>query len=142
MAVKNVWQDDRYDYSGSTLHFCIKKYNTRIYEGECSAEDFPIAIYPNRVAQAFLGGAFDGVDSAGTFSNAEASADFSLMSMTESGGTWVEDQVLYSVTYVNGYAGQFNSNMSEPINGRMDPREKMFYTSYHNSATTVEITAI
>ena len=133
MAVKNVWIDDAYDYSGQTLHYRIKKDGFTIVEEEASARDFPIKIYLNRVAQAYLESTFP--ENSGVTQDKGAYAEFALVEM--SGDT--ESRTLYAVTYINAYAGEFRTAMTNPVNGHADPRQRIFYTSYNNSGTTITV---
>lgn len=136
MAVRNVWIDDAVPYSGDTLDFIIKRNGVRVYDGYCVAKDAPIVLYPNRIAQEFLESNFS--PESGVTADPGASADFSVVRM--SGDT--EAETLYSVTYINGYAGEFSPVLSEPINGKMDYRGKIMFSSYNASATTITIETI
>lgn len=133
MAVKNVWIDDAYDYSGQTLHYRVKMNGNAIEEGIASAMDFPIRIYLNRVAQAYLESSFP--EATGVTLDEGAYAEFSLVEM--SGDT--ESTTLYTVTYINAYSGSASRRMSSPINGHADLRQRLFYTTYNNSATTITV---
>ena len=136
MAVKNVWVDDAVPYTGDTLDFIIKKNGVKVYDGYCVSRDMPIVLYPNRVAQEFLRSDFN--PATGVTADSGASAEFEVVKM--SGDT--EEAVLYTVTYINGYAGEFNPVLSEPINGKMDFRGKIMFSSYNASATTIDIETI
>ena len=130
---KNVWIDDAYDYSGQTLAYRIKMNGETISEETASAIDFPIRIYLNRVAQAYLHSDFP--ESTGVTEDGRSYSEFSIVEI--SGDT--EVQTLYSETYVNAYGGEFKPVMETPVNGHADARQRLFFTSYNNSATTIEI---
>ena len=129
----NVWIDDAYAYSGLTLNYCIKMNGQKIYEGIATAQDFPIRIFLNRIAQKYLQSTFP--TNTGVTADSGASAVFSLVRL--SGNT--EAEVLYTQTYIDAYDGVFDGNMAEPINCHADPRQRIFYTSYNSGSTTIEI---
>ena len=136
MAAFGVWVDDAYDYSGQTLHYRIKMNGTTIAEEKASARDFPIKIYLNRVAQAYLESTFP--ENSGVTQDTGASAEFSIVEM--SGDT--ETNVLYEQTYSVQYSykwGLVLGLMTYPINGHADPRQRLFFTSYNNDNTTITI---
>lgn len=128
MAAKNIWIDDAYAYSGQTLHYCIKRNSTKIYEGEATARDFPIVIYLNRIAQDYLESSFP--KELGVNSDPGAGAAFSLVEMVYNGYQWVESNVLYCANYIDAWEGKNGQEMAQPINGHADPRQKLLYTSY------------
>lgn len=139
MAVKNVWIDDAYDYSGQTLHYRVKMNGNAIEEGIASARDFPIRIYLNRVAQAYLESSFP--EATGVTRDEGAYAEFSLVEM--SGDT--ESTTLYTVTYVNAYSEAVNYSetvsryLSRSINWHADPRQRLYFTIFNNSQTTITV---
>lgn len=130
---KNVWQDDAYEYSGQTLHYCVKMNGTKIYDGIATARDFPIRIYLNRIAQGYIESEFP--DATGVTQDTGASAVFSLVRL--SGDT--EDGVLYTQTYLDAYDGYYEGSMAQPINGHADARQRLFYTSYNEQQTTITV---
>jgi hypothetical protein len=136
MAAFGVWFDDAYDYSGQTLHYRIKMNGNAIEDGIASARDFPIRIYLNRVAQAYLKSTFPYVS--GVTQDADATAEFSLVEM--SGDT--ETRTLYEQTYSAQYSYRWPlvlGLMTYPINGHADPRQRLFFTSFNNNSTTITI---
>lgn len=134
---KNVWIDDAYEYSGDTLHYRVRMNGMKIYEGVATAEDFPIRIYLNRIAQGYLESTFP--ETTGVTQDKGASAVFTLNEMTYSGGSWVEGNTLYQETYIDAYEGVYEGCMAQPINGHADVRQRIFYTSYNEQETTIEI---
>ena len=128
---KNVWKDDGFDYSGSTLNFSLYKNGAKVQEGFMTAYDFPIKIYLNRYAQPFLGNNFPGTEN-GVVPDPDASGVFDMQDL--SGSTVVSE------TYISSYAGDFNELMAEPIDGKADPRQKIYITQYSASAGTKTIT--
>lgn len=128
---KNVWKDEGSDYSGSTLNFSLYKNGVKVQEGVMTAYDFPIKIYLNRYAQPFLGNNFPGTEN-GVVPDPDASGEFAMEDA--SGNTVVSE------TYISAYAGDFNELMAEPIDGKADPRQKLYITQYSASAGTKTIT--
>ena len=128
MAAKNIWIDDAFPYSGQTLHYCVKRNGTKIYEGEATARDFSIKIYLNRIAQDFLESTFP--TETGVTADPGAGAAFSLVEMTREGSDWVEGDVLYCAVYIDAWGGENGQTMAQPINGHADMRQRLFYTSY------------
>lgn len=127
---KNVFLDEGLDYSGSTLNFNLYRNGVLVQEGFMTAYDFPIKIYLNRYAQPFLGNNFPGVEQ-GVVADPDASGDFDMKDL--SGSTVVSE------TYISAYAGDFNELMAEPIDGKADPRQKIYITQYSASAGTKTI---
>ncbi len=127
---KNVFLDDRFNYSGSTLNFNLYRNGVLVQDGFMTAYDFPIKIYLNRYAQPFLGNNFPGVEQ-GVVADPDASGDFDMKDL--SGSTVVSE------TYISAYAGDFNELMAEPIDGKADPRQKIYITQYSASAGTKTI---
>lgn len=130
---RNVWIDDAYEYSGQTLHYRVKMNGNKIYEGIATAEDFPIKIYLNRIAQGYLQSTFP--QETGVTQDTGASAVFSLVRL--SGST--EAEVLYTQTYIDAYGSVFGGFMAQPINGRADARQRLFYTTYSVTGGTIEV---
>ena len=126
---KNVWIDDAFPYSGQTLHYSVYRNNTKIYEGEATARDYPIVIYLNRFAQDYLESHAPGQFEPGMYTDSGGSAVFSLVEMTYRGGEWVEGEVLYSAEYIDAWDGENFGDMAHTINGHADPRQKLLYSS-------------
>lgn len=134
---KNVWIDDAFPYSGQTLHYCVYRNNDKIYEGEATAQDFPIVIYLNRIAQDYLESTFPA--EYGANQDTGAYGAFRLVEMTRSGSEWVEGRTLYSATYIDAWGGENGQIMASPINGHADMRQRVLFSSYNDSATTITI---
>lgn len=128
---KNVFLDDGLNYSGSTLNFNLYRNGVLVQDGFMTAYDFPIKIYLNRYAQPFLGNNFPGVEQ-GVVADPDASGVFDMQDL--SGSTVVSE------TYISAYAGDFNELMAEPIDGKADPRQKIYITQYSATAGTKTIT--
>lgn len=134
---KNVWRDDAYEYSGQTLHYCVKMNGTKIYDGIATARDFPIRIYLNRIAQGYLQSTFP--QETGVMQDTGASAVFTLVEKSFDGVDWVEGNVLYQETYLDAYGGAYDGNMAEPVNGHADARQRLFFTSFNTNSTTINV---
>lgn len=130
---KNVFRDDPVAFSGSTLRFYLYRNERGITDagGTMTAYDFPITIYLNRYAQAYLGNSFPGVEN-GVVADPDASGKFTMVNRD----TW---EIVAEETYISAYAGEFNELMSEPIDGKADPRQKLYITQYAASAGTKTI---
>lgn len=128
MAAKNVWIDDAYEYSGQTLHYCVKMNGNKIYDGIATADDFPIKIYLNRIAQGYLQSTFP--QETGTTQDTGAGAAFSLVGKVFNGADWVENSILYCAYYVDAWDGENGQEAASPINGHADPRQRLFHTLY------------
>lgn len=124
---KNVWQDDAYEYSGQTLHYCVKMNGTKIYDGIATARDFPIRIYLNRIAQGYLQSTFP--QETGVTVDSGASACFTLVEKSFDGADWVEGNVLYCAYYIDAWGAKNGEEMAHPINGHADLRQLLFYTA-------------
>lgn len=126
---KNVWIDDAFPYSGQTLHYCVYRNNDKIYEGEATAQDFPIVIYLNRIAQDYLESSAPGEFENGKYMDSGASAFFSLVEMTRRGDEWVEGEVLYATEYIDAWGCWDESDtIAATINGHADIRQKLLYS--------------
>lgn len=130
---KYIWIDDAYNFSGDTLYYCVKKDGVKIYEGVAIAQDFPIRIFLNRIAQGYIESTFP--QQSGVTQDKGAYGTFSLVQMNNG----VEGATLYSQTYLDGYDGVFEGDygtLSEPINGHADPRQRLLYTVYSGGTET------
>lgn len=130
MAAELVYIDDGYSTSAETLEYRIMHNGTEIERRFASGRDFPIKVYLNRFAQAYLVSSFP--EESGITNDLGASGVFSIEDM--SGNT------LYEKTYVNGYAGRLSDPLSQPINGHLDARMRFFCSVFSESARTIEIT--
>lgn len=124
-----VYIDDGYSTSAATLDYRILKDGVEIERGRAYGDDFPICVYLNRVAQAYLSNEFP--TGSGVTSDSGACGLFTIMDM--SGNT------LYSQTYINGWAGTFSNPLSKPINGHLDKRMRFFYTVYSGTTGNIVI---
>ena len=124
-----VYIDDGYSTSAATLDYRILKDGVEIERGRAYGDDFPICVYLNRVAQAYLSNAYP--EDLGVTKDDNASGLFSIVDM--SGNT------LYSQIYVNGWAGTLSNKLSKPINGHLDRRMRFFYTVYSGTTGNIVI---
>lgn len=129
--MKFVFNDDPWPFTGLSFDYRVLKDGVQIASGRL--EDITgsgSSIYLNRVAQGFL--------SAGTldFSQEGVNAHPSEI------GTFVlysGSTPLKTETYVFGFRPGFETVLSEPVNGKLDPRMKFFFSAALENITTVNL---
>jgi hypothetical protein len=131
--MKPIYLDDAYDYSGATLSYRIRMNGKKVRDGFATAEDFPIRIFLNREAQAYIESAYP--QQTGVTQDTGAYVLATLSEMIDGR----EGNILYQETYIDAYSPVSEGCMSEPINGHADARQRLFYTSYNEEETTLEI---
>lgn len=134
--MKFVWKDDVYNgdgyYDVPGVRFEIQKNGEIIEENSYPMFGGKLDIYLNRIAQKYLaGGTLD--FTSGVTQHPDMCGVFTLV--RRSG----HQAIVKEENYVYAFDGEPTSYLSTPINGKLDPRMKFFWTAFLEEGGNIDI---
>lgn len=136
--MKMVWKDDVYTAPDTKILFGIvdNKTSEEVYSGVLEKiGNNDITFYLNRFAERYMSpGSID--FTTGVTQHPTMWCDLSILSYR------FQTQVLKTEKYVNGYSGDFKNILSEPVNGKLDPRMYFFWTYAGENNISVQIQGV
>ena len=128
--MKFVWKDDALTASTENRYTVKNDNNEIVYEGHFPIFDGSSYFYLNRLAQKLMGkGTVD--FTTGVTSHPEMSIGLTVYNENE--------QALKNEVYVNAFNGEPTNYLSNPINGKLDPRMMFLWTLYSDEAIEIAI---
>ena len=121
--MKFVWKDDVVSSVTDELYTVRDDENNIVYRGIVPEYDL---FYLNRVAQKLMKrGTLD--FTSGVTQHPDMSIDLTLFD--------TQDVPVKSEVYINAFQGEYRPDLSNPINGKLDPRMMFLWTAYNERTT-------
>ena len=132
--MKFVWQDDLYSATTSSGIYMVYDNNgNEVFNGDLATIGGVVNVYLNRIAQKVLGPGTVDFTTGVTFHPTMCDR-FVLKDKFE--------QQVKSEWYIYAFCGDYTPYLSNPINGKLDPRMKFLWTAYNGSTRNITIEGV
>lgn len=132
--MKFVWQDDLYSATTSNGIYTVSDSSGNdIYNGNFATIGGVVSLYLNRIAEKNMGPGTIDFTTGVTF-HPTMCERYVLKDRL--------NQQVKAETYIYAFCGDYTPRLSIPVNGKLDPRMKFFWTLYNGSTTTITIDGV